>query len=1304
MAFRTVEEKEAQFQAEMELYNPKAEDTGFLGGFTGGHDSVGSWFTSGLTGLLASKGATDNSQRKWYIQRNGIQFGKNQLDESIAAYKGIKEYRDLTDTESANLKEMESRNSVLTRDLKHVYDTKNGDLDAAIDKDGKSFNERWGVDPSEESAISALVDLFKEHPSYIGGVFTAEILKDLPIAVLAYLATPFTGGTSGAAQTAKTGFNISRALNKLNNIQPKVLRGLAKMGTGVAASSVAGAGYEAAYSALDQGTVKESSVKAGAAFGAAFGVLAGLGVIGRTSKDMKARNAAEASVVNAKAAPKYKEMVLEANKAPKKQDVSNAVDSLYPAQEVVDARKAAHKIYTEHSTRLFPELESGVHYKVVTLAQAKDLGLPKINDKKAVQHRVKDKVSYIVWQENKISDSFNNFYKDYEANLGKYFNEITPRTHLFLRDENSFRAYLMANQLAAVKQRLIPDLEANTPEAASILRQQEGNTLAIDELMRAWDDIKFESQNTSALDAEAVLADIKARVRIPEVDNIPVNVATSTSKVGNFLEKNPKTSKGVIAGAGIATYALTDKEEGDPIRNTAAVMLAVGLGPKAYRLVKGESLNQIVFKAKAEIARNLEVSDNLIRAFEERAQSISDRLDIMGVGEAGWLIDDIETGKNSFPKGSPQRLLKDEIQDLLREYHKLASEDGIDLVAKDSKLDLKTPIGPDGKPSAAFIPNYFPHLFVNMDKLTEADLAKIFGTVNANSAKFRTIDATLSELQKMVDNGDLSTTLTLVKPSQAINLYAQGMGRAIIGRRAIKAMRDLDLNLNTPKGEAKLTPAMLTVKEFDILKASGHFNDQEALHYRDFRHPSLEGYMAHNNVHHMLDDFFKVSDRGGMRDIGEKLLKFNNALKRVFVFGSLFHAQALVMSSVYAMGGIGAIKGVLGKKGKGNVTRGFDGNRISWKELELGTGDMRALVDEWLINSPLKVGSIKKQELTVPGFGSEEFLTSRMGKVGAKMQKAFDGVDRLTWDYLHDRFKLAVAMQHKEKLMYHRNGKRTLIDEADAYERAAVFANDAFGSLDFNNFTTKLYDYAAANPTRLRSKAAVRLAQMLPVDKRRWLNLALFAPDWTISNIRIVGKMFSDLPEVSKALAHRVQKGDWKDPKAQEIVRSWNMYAAYSARAGAYTSAMWWGITQAFSEGDAHPPTMEKLWNFWSGDNSGKLDLGNGESMVISKQIAEPIHWLQHPMHTFMNKASVVPKTGMEAMMNKQWFSLKNGMPLGPRLVDEDGTSHYGKWLLGKVQPIVTKPLMDEDLDAWERIERVLTGFVGLPQYGNPDK
>jgi hypothetical protein len=87
-----------------------------------------------------------------------------------------------------------------------------------------------------------------------------------------------------------------------------------------------------------------------------------------------------------------------------------------------------------------------------------------------------------------------------------------------------------------------------------------------------------------------------------------------------------------------------------------------------------------------------------------------------------------------------------------------------------------------------------------------------------------------------------------------------------------------------------------------------------------------------------------------------------------------------------------------------------------------------------------------------------------------------------------------------------------------------------------------------------------------------------------------------------------------------------------------------------------------------------------------------------------MNKTSVVPKTALEAMMNKQWFSLKKGIPLGPRIVDEDGTTHYGKWLLGKAVPIVNKPLLDEDLGWEERLERVITGFFGFPQYGDPEK
>ena len=241
---------------------------------------------------------------------------------------------------------MVDRNTALTRDLQHVFDTQGGDLDAVIDTNGKSFNERWGVNTEDEAALGALIELFKQNPSYVGGVFTAEIIKDLPITLLALLASPITGGSSGAAQGSRI---VATTLNKLNNIQPAALRGLAKMGTGVAGGSAIGAGYEAAYSKLNQGSVKGNQVKAGAAFGAGFGILAGLGILGRTSKDLKAKQAQELQVKRGMAGGDridYKSMVQNAQKETpvkpaNKEFASETVDALYPAEEINRVKKAA---------------------------------------------------------------------------------------------------------------------------------------------------------------------------------------------------------------------------------------------------------------------------------------------------------------------------------------------------------------------------------------------------------------------------------------------------------------------------------------------------------------------------------------------------------------------------------------------------------------------------------------------------------------------------------------------------------------------------------------------------------------------------------------------------------------------------------------------------------------------------------------------------------------------------------------------------------------------------------------------------
>jgi hypothetical protein len=1289
MAYRTVAQREAQFEAEMARYLPE-DNSGFVGGFLSGHNSVGSWFTSGLSGILASKAASDNSQRKWYIQRNGIQFGKNELDKAIKEYEELAKHRKLNEIESADYKEMVDRNTALTRDLQHVFDTQGGDLDAVIDTNGKSFNERWGVNTEDEAALGALIELFKQNPSYVGGVFTAEIIKDLPITLLALLASPITGGSSGAAQGSRI---VATTLNKLNNIQPAALRGLAKMGTGVAGGSAIGAGYEAAYSKLNQGSVKGNQVKAGAAFGAGFGILAGLGILGRTSKDLKAKQAQELQVKRGMAGGDridYKSMVQNAQKETpvkpaNKEFASETVDALYPAEEINRVKKAAHKIYTEHNTRIFPELKDGVEYKVITLAQAKNLKLPNVRDDIPVQSIVKDNVSHIVWQEGKISNEFKNFYKNYEGILGESFNDITPSQHLFLRDENSYRSYLMAAELAKVKQRLMPEPQARTADEAIKIKENEANNIALNELERAYGEVEAEGMSASNKQVDDLVEELKATRTTP--DDIEVNTTPSIVNRGmTWLEDNPRKKLGIAAGLAGGAYAVADKEEEEPFQQALAVGLGVALGPKGYKLLKGKSINTTTARIKAQIAEGLEIDAEQAKVWETQAQVIISQLDKFTDTQVRTIINSIEGVESaSLNMTSDMRKARNEIKELLDDIGKQAVESGL-IANKDGvmKLSMK---GMDSSSRGAFLNNYFPHLFRNMDKLTDDDLTIILGKLNDGSASKRNIEGTLADIQDMIDSGRLTTGLQLLSPKEAINVYIQGMSRAIIGRNALNSMEKMDLGFAPNRNDISL-PALLKEADFELLKGAGRLSDQEMTHYRTFDHPALKGYLAHNNIHHVLDDFFAIRHRGNIGDMAERVLKLNNALKRVFVFGSLFHAQALLMSGVYSLGLAGALKGSF-KVGKNRITRD-----VTWTDMQLGETKFIDLAKEAIADG-LQIVNIKRQELVNPGKAQIDAFLPKLGRGGDIMMGAFNKIDTVTWEYLHDRFKLAVYLKQKEKML------DAGIEPKLAGQKASEFANDAFGSLDWNNFSTRLYAYAAKHPNRLRSKAANRAAQLIPVNKRRWLNLGLFAPDWTVSNIRIVYKMFTGLPTAGKAKFFQMtHKGNWESPEAKAAVKAWNAYAAYSFKAGMYTSAMWWALTSMFSDEEA---TMENLWDFWSGENSGRLDLGNGETMVISKQIAEPIHWAQHPMHTFMNKTSVVPKTALELMFNKQWFSLKQGMPLGPRLVDEDGTQHYAKWILGKTIPIVGKSVLDEDLDWQERFERTFTGFFGFPQYGDPE-
>ena len=1283
---RTYQEYKDQVAAEVALNFPEKAQEGFIGGFKGNHQSFGSWFTSGLTGLIGSKGFDDETQKNWYIQRNSIQFGKKQLEAEIQNYEEVSKYRQLTPEETTRYTEVKRRNDLITRDLNFVFTNRGGNLDAPIDIKGKSFNQRWGIEAENEDLLKELVSHFKDNPAYMGGVFTAEILKDLPLSLLAYLGL---GAKGGAA--AKS---ISSVLNRLNNIQPKALRGITKLGTGVAIGSGIGAGYEAAYTGLEQGDVKSGNVKAGATFGGVFGVLAGLGIMSRTAKDLKTKQDAATPV---KPTPEI--------------NINETVRRTVTPEEADEAIKPFNIMFKQHNEKLFPDLKEGIDYKIIDSSDVKKAGVLNVNPNKAAQLRQdKNGNNYIVLNEREINKAHANLVKEIDkGDKISLFSNLSSLDIKMMKNKEFIKPFFLAHELAHIKQNRFLESYGKDPKPTNanqkLLKERDANNRAIEEMERSYKEIQ---QTASDKNAAEVLREFEAKATRPE--EIPLAEQGAVSKASEFLEKRPAIQVGAALGAGALTYGLSNRKEGDPLANAAAVGLAVGLGPKAYRAAT-KPLNKVILEAKREVANNIEINANLSKQWEARGQIAEGKLAAYFNSKTpnkGWDVLNTIEGKKGINLDQPQKDLVEDIQGILEVIGKEANK--TELIGNYKEATRLVVKGKTRKTYGSLLHNYFPHLFYNPSILSDLDieqLVKVYGKTDDRSALNRNIEGTLEDITRMVKEGKLNPELQVVSPDRALGAYIQGMSRAIVGRRLLNSMKDFDLKA---QGETKgAVPAVLASEDFDTLKKAGHFNKQEVLHYSTLKHPALDGYHVHTNVKNSLDDFFVVANKEGIVGTMEKVLRLNNQLKRIAVFGSMFHGSALIASAIYSLGGAGAIKG-LGGKGKTRAVDPVTGERIlvDWSNFKLGTGAFRDLSEEW-IGWGLQIINVKKQDLLNPGKLDLDPVLNRGGTIGRGLMKGFDAIDYATWEFLHDRFKLAAAMRQKERLMFDtrfENGRfkrvRNNISDEFASRKAANFANYAFGSLNWNNFATNLYKYAAANPNKIRGKAAALAAEMLPVNKRRWLNLGLFAPDWTIANIMIVGKTFTGAYKYSKEFLKAFHRGDtvaWRSKEGKELLKAWNMYAAYSMRAGIYTSAMWWLITDKFS---SEEPTFEKWWDFWAGEQSGKLDLGNGESMVISKQIAEPVHWIQHPMHTLMNKGAIVPKTLLEAMFNKQWFSLKKGLPLGPRIVDADGTSHYGKWILGKTIPIAYKPLIDENLDWQERLGRVISGFGGMPQFGDP--
>jgi len=310
----------------------------------------------------------------------------------------------------------------------------------------------------------------------------------------------------------------------------------------------------------------------------------------------------------------------------------------------------------------------------------------------------------------------------------------------------------------------------------------------------------------------------------------------------------------------------------------------------------------------------------------------------------------------------------------------------------------------------------------------------------------------------------------------------------------------------------------------------------------------------------------------------------------------------------------------------------------------------------------------------------------------SKIEKTFRWFDKITWDKVFTHHKIHTWMTSFHKMVgkaldnpkselslaikAQQTGTRSVRSSTvilrEYGEKASRFTNDAFGGLDW-------YRLAMDNSNPMLQRLATTAFRP---SSRGWLQLALFAPDWTIANIRIIAK---SLP------------GFEKDPELRRL------YQAYAINAAIAYATIGTGLNYIFS---GHSQLDNK--------DPTRIDLGNGDVLTFSKQLMEPFHWITDPQKTAIKKIGSVPRTTLEIVFNKGYLSTG----WSPNIVKKDDMAIEKFFKLGghasfKFLPIWMQSAVRQIADGYEReglspdlaidtAVKFVLGQTGHPIYKGP--
>lgn len=567
--------------------------------------------------------------------------------------------------------------------------------------------------------------------------------------------------------------------------------------------------------------------------------------------------------------------------------------------------------------------------------------------------------------------------------------------------------------------------------------------------------------------------------------------------------------------------------------------------------------------------------------------------------------------------------------------------------------------------------NYITHLVKRgQEEKVKKFLAQIKGGPSMDPrspyAKERTFKGFMSEM------GKAGIELESKDAATIYGKYAFAMQRSIANANLLSALKNDARGIFVPAGP-KAPAGFVTIDR-----------------------PLLLGQKVHPDIVPELTALFDTRDPDAWIKVASAL---NTAAKRTAVSFSLFHAMSLTQAFAASQGKIkvamatGAAGAALGAAagndpyitGLAGVAAGMFGPAANKARLfatgkdslikqirEGGHGDV---VDDALRHG-LSI-SMERQRPVVTDVAQDfytgmeslqgfldKFVHPVAGKAVEKIAKVNHGVDNIMWGRLHAGMKIEVYMDKKAKLLRENAKAREkspeipLMSEDRAGEIAATYANTLFGGLnwtrmmeDFNNKFARRVASALTSPTGLR-----------------YLNIAMFAPDWTISTT------------MSALRAADIR------PSQRELS---SLHRQYMVRAALYTAAA--------AEAINYASTGKHLWEE---EDWTVVHLGDGSTMQLSKHFFEPFEWAKKGTQELLNKMGGVPAEALEQITGDEYLSTSGAPKMGSKMSKDEQARTGRKTHPGHLEHLAKRFLpmgVAQALD--NNVLGGVSGTLGVPIY-----